>query len=139
VTSTKTTIRKLLQSGDSTLNGFIAFWKEYKRAPAPLIDWCLEQGLESAADAVRWAVEKEDRSAYGNEEESVGPYPWCQDKDCYSWWADDAQKEDHNCDEIPMAVITKMRILKWTIDRSRSFVQFRTFEDAICGLLDCWS
>jgi hypothetical protein len=68
----------------------IGVWVEERRCPLPLVDLCLEYGLESQAAACRWAATEPDRKTpnmLGPDERGgwCGPYP-TQNNDEGSVW-----------------------------------------------------
>jgi hypothetical protein len=48
-----------LYAADSTMRALVAAWNEHCRCPLPLVDFLLENGLDSQAEAARWAATKE--------------------------------------------------------------------------------
>lgn len=61
MTATDTLTARRLYDTDATMRAFIASWDAERRCPMPLVDFLLEHGLSSAAEAARWAATKGDR------------------------------------------------------------------------------
>lgn len=80
MTTTDTLTARKLYDTDATMRAFIASWDAERRCPMPLVDFLLEQGLESAAEAARWAATEKKRPVrlpLGSQERDgdCGPFP----------------------------------------------------------------
>jgi hypothetical protein len=80
MTTTTTDVHTLYDT-NSDFRSFIAFYVEHRRCPLALCDFLIEQGLEAAAEFVRWAATEEDRFVYepvieaGERGGKCGPFP----------------------------------------------------------------
>lgn len=71
------TARELYES-DGGFRGFFAAWEKDKRCPLPLVDYLLDRGMDSQAEAARWAATTPDarQFKYGG---MSGPVPSLDD------------------------------------------------------------
>ena len=82
MTTTVTSAKELLDSGDVTFCALLSVWQDEGRCPLPLVDLLLEYGLADAAEAARWAATEPDRhwtQLHSGNERSYGPMPWFGD------------------------------------------------------------
>ncbi len=128
---------KSLYEVSSDLRALIQVWVDERRCPLPLVDLLLEVGLESAAEAARWAATKEDRTVYWPLEENgerggcCGPYPsliWDHTTSpvVSKWqWG----MEGDHADDLPDSSVPVLGDLE----------AFVYVEDALLWLLDNWT
>lgn len=63
---------------DDVFRSLVNEWAEYRRCPRPLVDRCLDFGLDGAAECARWASTEADRPVYEGavkRGDLSGPYP----------------------------------------------------------------
>lgn len=68
---------------NSDFRALLAAWKKDKRCPIGMVDLLLEHGLDSQAEAARWAATTDDRPQYIGDE-LMGPMP-CNGGN-QMWW-----------------------------------------------------
>ena len=83
-TVTTVTTAADLYAVDATLRSLIAVWVAEKRAPIVLVDYLLENGLESQAECVRWAATEPDMQLQEESPAESGPFP-CYYEGKYYW------------------------------------------------------
>jgi hypothetical protein len=79
---------KTLYECSSDFRCLIACWGEHKRCPLPLVDFLIEQGLESQAEGARWAA-TEGRYWYDRVTKThiaCGPFPQEDYADKWYWF-----------------------------------------------------
>lgn len=103
MTTTELTCAHLYEV-DSTFRGLVDLWDSERRCPTPLVDRCLELGLEKAADCCRWASTYRDRRVFcaltedGERGGECGPYPMMQGELSRKWvWT----YGDYNASDVP--------------------------------------
>lgn len=122
-----------LYKSDSEFLQLIAVWVAERRCPMGLVDKCLENGLDSAAECCRWASAEPDKEVWwsrGPDEEGgrCGPFP-TQDngkqkiEQQWFWTSTQPDKASHIC-----------------FENLNSKVKYysQTPTDAILHLLDNW-
>lgn len=115
-----------LYEADANFKGLVDLWVSERRCPVPLVDLCLEFGLERAADCCRWASSVPDKRVFSTAEEKrsdCGPYP-CIDPGGKAYWY--RGTGDHFADHLSGA------------NAPPSPKYFNSIEDAILWLMDNW-
>lgn len=113
---------------DHEFRGLVDVWVSERRCPVPLVDRCLELGLDRAADCARWASTQPDRStpeSIGPNEKrgKWGPYPTQNTPKHGQWFW---RHFTYECCYVPESIAGSMDL------------NLRTPLDAILWLLDNW-
>lgn len=125
------TARELYDT-DPGFRGFLACWDEDRRCPLELVDYLLDRGMDSQAEAARWAHEGDDwelfSSAHPNScKARHGRYPACFSDGDWMWRCHETQSSfysnrSHWCDGHGLS----------------GEIEGLTAHEAIIALLDAW-
>ena len=117
-------------------------WGRRRRCPLPLVDWLLERGLESQAEAARWAATAPSRPMMklGSGDESklrCGPFPWQFRRGRWTWWSAARSPIPSVVEEADCVPPGQLRGVAMLQDCDGD--GFSSLPLALCGLLDGWS
>lgn len=119
---------------DGTFRALVDTWVRERRCPLPLVDRCIEFGLDAAAEGARWAATEPENDVYspqGADERGgrCGPYP-TQDagdskEQMYWYWTTSgrgvASDVDHKRlrgtpDRFTSCLTTSLAAILWLLD-----------------------
>ena len=132
------TVNELYERSDQ-FRALIASWVSERRCPLPLVDLCLENQLESAAEACRWAATEPDQlppapfTHSGELSTECGPYPTL----CEVGWIWHTIDDERRCYSSAVRHKWVGRQLFATDGRS-TCAAFNTPTEAILHLLSVW-
>jgi len=115
-------------------------WWSNGRCPLEFVDWLLDRGLDSQAEAARWAATEDPRSVFGNPECKAGPTPcFFNNSNVFNsqgYWARLKDGEVY-ADVVPESVFWRLYSLSGTTFYP-NLAPFPTGPLCITALLDCW-